>query len=214
MKRGWLLRRGNSGRRKRPAPGFDAIRKHLLGASLALVALPAAAQDQDRTLIYRDNGLTLRWHLQAGINAVSESNLFWNFANTVAPGSGYKSDKSWLETYVKPGLSFEQSLQGGSVLYGKVSAVSSYTVGTDAYETGDTGRTTLEEAYVGFRTGDPETLMFDLSIGARELKLGTGMVIANGGSSGFERGALKFGPRKAWERAAIARLNRTDAKSS
>ncbi len=33
------------------------------------------------------------------------------------------------------------------------------------------------------------------------------MLISNGGSSGFERGALKFGPRKAWEMAAIARLS-------
>ncbi|WP_416881423.1 alginate export family protein [Marivita sp.] len=33
------------------------------------------------------------------------------------------------------------------------------------------------------------------------------MLIANGATSGFERGALKFGPRKAWERAAIARLS-------
>lgn len=32
------------------------------------------------------------------------------------------------------------------------------------------------------------------------------MLIANGGSSGFERGALKFGPRKAWERAGVARF--------
>jgi hypothetical protein len=33
------------------------------------------------------------------------------------------------------------------------------------------------------------------------------MLIANGGTSGFERGALKFGPRKAWEVAAIGRLS-------
>jgi hypothetical protein len=46
----------------------------------------------------------------------------------------------------------------------------------------------------------------DVSAGARELKLGTGMLFANGGSSGFERGALKFGPRKAWELAGIAKF--------
>ena len=33
------------------------------------------------------------------------------------------------------------------------------------------------------------------------------MLIANGATSGFERGALKFGPRKAWEMAAIGRLS-------
>ena len=33
------------------------------------------------------------------------------------------------------------------------------------------------------------------------------MLIANGATSGFERGALKLGPRKAWEMAAIGRLS-------
>jgi len=44
-------------------------------------------------------------------------------------------------------------------------------------------------------------------LGPRELNLGTGMLIASGGTSGFERGALKLGPRKAWEMAAIGRLS-------
>ncbi|MEQ8826431.1 MAG: alginate export family protein, partial [Parvibaculum sp.] len=48
----------------------------------------------------------------------------------------------------------------------------------------------------------------DVSAGARELKLGTGMLIANGGASGFELGALKFGPRKAWDLAGIARITK------
>ena len=32
------------------------------------------------------------------------------------------------------------------------------------------------------------------------------MLIASGASSGFERGALKFGPRKAWDQAVVAQL--------
>jgi hypothetical protein len=98
-------------------------------------------------------------------------------------------------------------LDGGGALYGKVSVVASYTLGTDAYAAEDTGRTTLEEAYLGVRLPVGEARTLDLSLGPRELKLGTGMLIANGGSSGFERGALKFGPRKAWEMSAIARLS-------
>jgi hypothetical protein len=64
----------------------------------------------------------------------------------------------------------------------------------------------LEEAYFGFRSDNPDGVSVDVSAGARELKLGTGMLFANGGSSGFERGALKFGPRKAWELAGIAKF--------
>jgi Alginate export len=93
----------------------------------------------------------------------------------------------------------------GAVLYGKLSAVASYTWGTDAFDTGDTGAVTLEEGYLGLKREAGGT-GFDLSLGPRELVLGTGMIIANGGSNGFERGALKLGPRKAWDMAAIGRL--------
>jgi hypothetical protein len=180
-----------------------------------LFAVPGAgAQERDPMLLHDADGLKVRGHLQFGLNAVSERNLFWNFADTVAPGSGFDSDADWLEVYVKPGLSFERSLDSGGAAYGKISAVASYTFGTDAYDASDTGRVTLEEAYLGYRTTAPSGLTFDISIGPRELKLGTGMLIANGGSSGFERGALKFGPRKAWEMAAIATLSQGGTKGT
>ena len=158
-------------------------------------------------LFYEQGGLTLRGHLQFGLNAVAERNLFWDLAETTNPGSGFDADTNWLEGYIKPGVSFEYHLDPSAAIYGKLSAVSSYTWGTDAFDTGDTGDTTLEEAYLGFRGGRASGLSYDLSLGPRELTLGTGMLIANGATSGFERGALKFGPRKAWERAAIGRLS-------
>ena len=158
-------------------------------------------------LLFEKNGLTVRGHFQFGLNAVTESNLFWDLAETTNPGSGFDPDAEWLESYIKPGLSFEYQLDTETVVYGKLSAVSSYTWGTDAFDTGDTGATTLEEAYLAIR-GDLGTgLAYDLSLGPRELTLGTGMLIANGATSGFERGALKLGPRKAWEMAAIGRLS-------
>lgn len=179
----------------------------LIFGSLLPVA-HAAAQASDPTVFHRGDGLTMRWHLQAGINAVAEQDLFWNLAETTAPGSGYDANKAWLEVYVKPGLSFERGLSSGKTLYGKLSAVSSYTLGTDAFDEGDTGATTLEEAHLGLRGETVGGLSYDVSLGPRELKLGTGMLLASGASSGFERGALKFGPRKAWDSAAIARLSR------
>ena len=157
-------------------------------------------------LLLNNDGTTVRGHVQAGINAVGEQDLFWNLAATTAPGSGFDPDTNWLEAYIKPGLSFEYQLETGAMFYGKLSAVSSYTAGTDAFDTGDTGATTLEEAYLAIRGNFGSGLSYDLSLGPRELILGTGMLIANGATSGFERGALKLGPRKAWEMAAIGRL--------
>jgi len=180
--------------------------------SFALLATAADAQEQakpqDPMLFYDANGLTLRGHLQFGLNLVSEENLYWDLAATTAPGSGFDPDATWLEGYVKPGLSFQYQMETGPTVYGKISAVSSYTLGTDAFDTGDTGATTLEEAYLAIRNDLRAGLSYDLSLGPRELTLGTGMLIANGATSGFERGALKLGPRKAWEKAAIGRLSR------
>jgi hypothetical protein len=164
----------------------------------------------DPMVLVDRNGFVLRAHLQAGLNIVSEHNLFWNYADTFAPSSGFDPNATWLEGYIKPGLSFTQSL-GGLALYGKASAVASGTLGVDAYDTGNTGGVTLEEGYLGLRTeSETSSPSFDVSLGPREFKAGTGMLLANGGSSGFERGALKLGPRKAWEQAAIGRLGSDD----
>jgi hypothetical protein len=122
------------------------------------------------------------------------------------PTANYNPDKVWLEGYLKPGISFRNKVSDSDTIYGMVSGVWSGTIGTDAYDKGDTSRVTLEEAYFGFRSDNPDGVSVDVSAGARELKLGTGMLFANGGSSGFERGALKFGPRKAWELAGIAKF--------
>ena len=143
-------------------------------------------------LLLNNDGTTVRWHLQAGLNAVSEQDLFWDLAATTAPGSGFDPDTNWLEAYIKPGLSFEHQLETGAVFYGKLSAVSSYTAGTDAFDTGDTGATTLEEAYLAIRGDFGSGWSYDLSLGPRELILGIGLVIENGASFGFYLGSLKL----------------------
>ncbi|MCV3242334.1 alginate export family protein [Mesorhizobium sp. ZC-5] len=176
----------------------------------AILLASTASRAEDRMLLLDNDRLTVRAHLQAGLNAVAENNLFWNFADTFAPSSDFDPNKQWLEGYLKPGLSFTTDLGGNLTGYGKGSIVVSGTLGIDAYDIGNTGRITLEEGYLGFRSTADKDLSFDVSLGPREFKAGTGMLIANGGNSGFERGALKFGPRKAWEMAALGTLSYDD----
>jgi len=189
----------------------------LATAAAAWLALPAAAmaQAQDRMLLYDKDGLKIRGHLQLGLNAVAENNVFWNFSDTFAPDARFDTDPRWLEGYIKGGFSFERGFDTGTTLYGKLTGVASGTLGIDAFNTGNTGRVTLEEAYLGLRQRFGDDLSTDISIGPREYIVGTGMLIANGGSSGFERGALKLGPRKAWEQAAlgVARLGKVTASA-
>ncbi len=167
---------------------------------------PDAALGDDPMLLHDRDGLTVRAHFQVGLNAVIERDLFWNYAATVAPSANFDPNTRWIEGYVMPGISFTRRLGGDLTAYGKLSIVASGTLGTDAFAVRDTGRITLEDGYLGLRSEDAGAGSFDLSLGPRDFKAGTGMLIANGGSSGFERGALKLGPRKAWEVAALGRF--------
>lgn len=172
---------------------------------VGLGAAGASAQSDERFVYRNDNGLEIRLLAQAGVNFVGESNLFWTLSDTFARSADYETDKVWVEYYAKPGVSISQTLPGDLSLYGKASLVASYTQGLDAYDEGDSGRITLEEGYVGIAKRFNALSELDFSVGPREFRAGTGMLLANGGSSGFERGALKFGPRKAWEMSALAR---------
>lgn len=157
-------------------------------------------------LLYDSNGLAVRMHVEFGLNAVAEQSLFWDLARATTPSANFDPNKIWVESYIKPGLSWAKRFGSGLTAYGMVSGVASATWGIDAFDTGNTGRTTLEEGYVGLRSDPAKGPYFDVSVGPREFKTGTGMLLANGASSGFERGALKLGPRKAWEFAALGKL--------
>ncbi len=166
-------------------------------ASLLAVSAKASAENSDPLTLIDRQGLFVRAHLQGGINFVSEKNLYWNLASRFAATALYNPDKTWFESYVKPGMSLRYQFSSHWTAYGKFSVVLSDTRGKDAYDVGNTGRAGLEEAYAGVRYAEPGGTSIDISAGSRELKLGTGMIIANGGSNGFERGAIKLGPRKA-----------------
>ncbi|QQL45213.1 alginate export family protein [Sulfuriroseicoccus oceanibius] len=157
--------------------------------------------------LHRTDRLKVRGHLQAGTNAIGEKNLFWDLARRAAGNDTFDADSGWLESFVEPGVSFRYELDSGSSWFGKVSAVASNTSGTDAFDAGDEGRITLEEAYIGYKAQLAGDTTLQGSIGPRPLKLGTGMLIFNGGADGFERGTLKFGPRDAWEMNAMTRLD-------
>ena len=185
---------------------FLPVKAALLAAAATAAVTPAIAQDRDPMVLTEDGPITVRGHLQGGVNAVAETNLFWNLSDAFAPQEGFDPDTQWLEFYFKPGVSFTTNGDGPVQVYGKVSGVASYTEGTDGFDFRNQGAITLEEAYAGVKLAAGDDLDLDLSVGARELKLGTGMLIASGGSSGFELGALKFGPRKAWDMSVIGRV--------
>lgn len=145
--------------------------------------------------------------VELGLQLAGERNLFWSLPDVYAASASYRTERHWWEFYVKPGVRAQRSLAGGATLYGQFSAVGSGTLEKDPFDAGDTGRLSLETAVAGVRVPLAGTAwQADLSLGAQGFAVGTGMLIANGASIGFDRGALKLGPRKAFERTAIARL--------
>ena len=152
--------------------------------------------------------------VEAGVQIAGEGNLFWKLSNTPARNPDFDFNPYWYEFYVKPALGFKRNLGDGKQLYARVSAVGSGTLRHDPFGAGDTGRISIEEFVAGIRMPISGTnASVDLSAGAQNFTLGTGMLIANGGSNGFDRGALKLGPRKAFQNSVVAKVSQ-DAYSA
>jgi hypothetical protein len=177
----------------------------LIGAVMGIAAAAAAAEEPATRHLSVETGVETG--VELGLQLAGERNLFWNLPEVFAPAGVYDTDRHWWEAYVKPSVHAQRPLPGGAVLYGQLSAVGSGTLEKDPFDAGNTGRLTLETAVAGVRTPLAGTAwQADLSLGAQAFTVGTGMLIANGASNGFDRGALKLGPRKAFERTAVARL--------
>ena len=150
-----------SSARRRAMPGMPIA----AGLIAACVATAPVAHGQDSTSESSDT--EINYTFDGGINAVAEENLYWNLADRFAPSANFDSDTQWLEVYAKPGVEITHNADQALQFYGGFSVVASATLGTDAFDQKNTSRLTIEEAYVGFRTGTVETGQFDLSVGAQ-----------------------------------------------
>jgi len=167
---------------------------------------PARAQTggPDPSTVSMITGLTIKTGLEAGGQVVWEKDPFWNLSATFAPTVDYDPERHWWEGYVKPSLRADYALNGTATIYSGVSAIGAYTWLEDVFLEGNTGAVLPEDYYGGLKLGDksgPASL--DISAGAQQYKIGSGMIIATGGGNGFERGAMIFSPRRAWEMTAL-----------
>lgn len=179
----------------------------LLLACVLQIASPALAQQPADPLRVTFGDGFARFGLEAGVIGVVERRAFWNLARVFNPGVPYQQDQRWGEVYVKPGVTGEYRLAPGLTAYGGLSAVGGKTFGRDIFASRNQGRLLLENGYAGLRLGATgQGLHVDVSAGAQPYRVGSGMLIADGSSDGFERGALIFGPRQAWAMTALARV--------
>jgi len=120
---------------------------------------------------------------------------------------------NWMELGFEPQLSLEMPL-GKGTFYGKLSAVFTDTFGEDAsgltIGADDTHDASVEQGHIGWKMSDLfpglEDDVFSISIGRQDYVIGTGLLIADGGGDGGDRGGWYLGMRKAFKNSAIARL--------
>lgn len=124
-----------------------------------------------------------------------------------------KDTDDWLEFGAEPMLSFEMPLGKGKVV-AQLSGVYTATWGHDAsgltVGIGDTADFTTEQANIGWQASDLfaglENDEFSITLGRQDYRIGTGMIIADGGGDGGERGGWYIGMRKSFDDAVVARL--------
>ncbi|UBM27541.1 alginate export family protein [Pseudomonas sp. p1(2021b)] len=183
---------------------------------LLTLLLTTALQTVSAHELYNHNGTVLNADLEA-LFGLFHSDESFNQAGNRQPGSS-----AWREGYVKYGVSASQALTDRGTAYGAFSLLSSATWGDgDAagLSLGDERRTAVEDAYLGWRSGNLFPALgedgIDVSGGRQVVTLGDGFLIqgdpVNLGKvdlgANFNRGgAYYLAARKAFDRTGVLRL--------
>lgn len=128
----------------------------------------------------------------------------------------------WWEWVIHPGIDGSYKLPEHGEAYGRFSFVNSNTQDIDAAgsnaELGDVSFTNVENAYLGWRSGDLFGSLgqdaLDISFGMQQYVVGTGFLFYSESSNGANRGAYWIGERKAAKYAGIVRLDLDRFKGS
>jgi hypothetical protein len=159
------------------------------------------------------------------LHSTGESRLVLKFT---AMGAGFLHSDSWFgqseaflgadtdtwgEFGAEVGLAWEYT-RGQSTFFAELSGLYTATGGDDAsgltIGEEDSDQANTEQAHIGWRYDDPlaglEEDTFSLSVGRQDYLIGTGLLIADGGSDGGEDGGWYLAMRKAFQETVIASL--------
>jgi len=176
-----------------------------LVASTSLVTSAALAEYE----LYNQDGTKLVFNADLAVVGFANSNSWFGESESFL---GDDTD-TWMELGFEPQLSLEAPL-GKGTFFGKLSAVYTNTFSDDAsgltVGTDDTHDLSIEQGHIGWRMSDlfPGLTddVFSIAIGRQDYTIGTGLLIADGGGDGGDRGGWYLGMRKAFKNSAIARI--------
>lgn len=183
---------------------------------LALTVTAARAENGHDSggLSYVAGDLELTFSLDAGLGFFTVPNA-QNGAGSFSPHGSRASRRDWAEGFVAPGLQLDYNL-GDSSLYGGVKVTGALTRGSGDAELQSTTSNRpealgLEELFIGWKSGIAFAALgedaIDLSLGRQAFSVGDGFLILEGTGNGGRRAAKVLGPREAFERTAILKLN-------
>ena len=197
--------------------------KILQGPLRALVCRPIPKGDAELSVfqtesakswprLYRSGDLLLMGSLTGAVGLFSMSgNDFDKPAALATPG--YKSNPSWGEGFIEPGITARYQLGSGASLYGGYAWMGTATRGTDNGGNGNTWHGDNEQLYGGLKWRDAGSgFSIDASYGQQDFQVGKGMLIAKSASNGPQRGANELSPRAAWANAALVTASYQDFK--
>ncbi len=161
--------------------------------------------------LYETDRVSVLGSLSAGFAPfVSSNNAFHPPPGSI--NATLPSNPDWAEAYVEPGISAAYRLAHHAYLYGGFSYLESGTIGTDYFGSPHTWYGLPEELYAGLRFthlfGGDATI--DGSYGQQNYVNGGGMLLANGATNGFDRGAAYVSPRSAWLQAGLLKATEGD----
>ena len=171
-----------------------------------LTGAATAAEEEERTTGLPSWG-QWKFNFDAGVGAFGFDNSL--YTNPHADPSGNLSD-NWFESYIKPAVSLDVPMQGGSVFFGKLSAVGERTFSAPPTIAGESASSLLaEDVYAGWRSGSSLGIgedALEITLGRAPYKIGHGMLLWDGAAEGGARGGYWSNARKAWEYAAIGQF--------
>ncbi|QDO97857.1 hypothetical protein FNB15_11525 [Ferrovibrio terrae] len=194
------------------------MRRPLRLLTALCLATPAAFAGEDerekpgQRLNFGD--LELGLTLDAGLGLFGVTNA-QNGLGSLSSHGVRQGGRRWAEGYVAPGLEAEYQLNN-STLYGGLRAAASITRGDgEAQRNAVTDMRpeslSLSEAYLGWKSGQSFAAFgedaIDASVGRQGFLIGDGFLIADGTLDSFRRNNYVVGPREAFDRTAILRLN-------
>ncbi|MFN9719880.1 MAG: hypothetical protein ACK58L_14365, partial [Planctomycetota bacterium] len=122
-------------------------------ASSASAVAPTAPKDP---LLFESGPTRVKFSLDAVFQQSGVTGSWWNLSEQFAPDAGYKLDRAWAESWVKPGVRLDTKATEWLTLYSGVSYVGSGNIGEDVFEQGYRGLWGVEDAYLGARFQLPD----------------------------------------------------------